>query len=404
MSTSSQNIKCPNCGQLISIDDVLTHQFEEKYKQRELEIVKQRQELQEATKNSQIEINKKVEEKLQLEKLEMWKKAQVAAQKEQESSKAILELQLKEKDEKLKKASDAELALRLEKNKLQDEKNNFELDKQRQLDSERAKIQEEASKKAAEAEQYKIAQLEKKINDNYKIIEEQKRKLDQGSQQTQGEVVELELEQLLKTTFIYDQIVPVPKGVSGADIVQKVYSKNGRLCGQIIWEIKKTKLWTEGWIAKLKDDQRAIKADLAVIISAALPDGTTGFSQRDGVWVCEIRLALALASALRLNLEAVSQEKSLSVGKNEKAEVLYTYLTSIQFKQRVESIVETFTSMQQDLQKEKIAFQSMWAKREQQMQKVINSTVGMYGDISGLAPIQKIDLLEFPKEDQPKLL
>ena len=144
------------------------------------------------------------------------------------------------------------------------------------------------------------------------------RKLEQGSQQTQGEVLELALEELLKAEFPHDEIVPVPKGVSGADIIQKVKDRSSRECGQIVWESKKTKAWSEGWIQKLKDDQRAIKADLAVIVSVVLPEGVKGFVFRDDVWICDIKLAVALATALRINLESLTREKAMSVGKNEK--------------------------------------------------------------------------------------
>lgn len=365
MSVTNQTIKCPACGHLILLSEVMAHQYDEEIKKA---------------------------------KLELWPKALEAAKKEQELSNQSLVQELQEKQLALKKAQELELTLRREKNKLAEDKANFELEKQRQLDADRLKIQQEATKKADEAQQYKLAQLEKKLSDALKANEEQKRKLEQGSQQTQGEVVELELEELLKTTFIYDQILPVPKGVSGADIVQKVHDKGGRVCGQIIWEIKKTKLWTEGWITKLKDDQRTIKADLAVIVSSALPDGVSGFALRDGVWVCELRLATALAGALRLQLESISREKSLSVGKNERLEVLYAYLTGVEFKQRVEAIVEAFSSMQQDLNKERLAYQNIWAKREAQIQRVINNTVGMYGDLSGLVSLPQIKLLELEEE------
>lgn len=500
MPVSDQKIQCPKCGSSISIDDVLTHQIEEKIKKdfaieqkaKEAEIAQQKVELQakeqrlaEALKSAEIEVNKKVSEKIAAEKPALWKKALAEAEKTKSAEvkmleeqlkdkdqklseantealktrldkqkleeerrdfelqktkeiegarkqieaeviaktnqdllklqdklamaeqsknveKKILEDQLKEKDAKLDEAQKNEIEIRKEKNRLEQEKKDFELEKQRQLDAERKKIEEEASKKAAEAEHYKIAQLEKKLTDALRVNEEQKRKLEQGSQQTQGEVLELALEELLKREFPQDEIVPVPKGVTGADIIQKVMDKSGKLCGQIAWESKKTKGWQEGWIQKLKDDQRNIKADLAVIVSTILPENVTGFIFRDGVWICDVKLALALAMSLRINLLNVARERALSVGKNEKMEVLYAYLTGVEFKQRVEAIVETFTTMQDGLKKERLAYEKIWSEREKQIQKVVTNTVGMYGDLSGLVTLPQIKMLELSPGEEAK--
>ena len=201
----------------------------------------------------------------------------------------------------------------------------------------------------------------------------------------------------MKVEFPHDEIVPVPKGVSGADVVQKVKDHSGRVCGQIAWESKKTKAWSDGWIQKLKDDQRVIKADLAVIASATLPEDVKGFVFRDGVWICDIKLIVALAAALRINLLNVSRERAMSVGKNEKMEVLYSYLTGVEFKQRVEAIVEAFTNMDMGLRKERLAYEKIWSEREKQIKKVITNTVGMYGDLSGYVALPQIKTLELPE-------
>jgi hypothetical protein len=418
MSSQEQKIKCPKCGESISIDDVLTHQIgekirkevEDKHKIKEAEILEKEKNLEIETaklesekKNSQIEINKKVNEKLATEKIALWKQAKTEAGKEKEAEKKMLEEQLAEKDAKLQEANENELALRKEKNKLEEDKKNFELEKQRQLDEERSKIIEDASKKATEEQKYIIAQLEKKLSDASKSNEEMKRKLEQGSQQAQGEVLELELEDLLKAEFLQDEIIPVPKGKNGADVIQKVSDHSGRPCGQIVWESKKTKAWNENWVQKLKDDQRMVKADLAVIVSNVLPGNVSGFAFKDGVWICDIKLAIALATALRINLESVNREKNMSVGKNEKMEILYAYLTGVEFTQRVEAIVEAFSSMDDGLKKERMAFEKIWSEREKQIKKVITNTVGMYGDLSGLVTLPQIKTLELPGgDDQEK--
>jgi hypothetical protein len=409
MAINEQKIQCPKCGESISIDDVLTHQIGEKIKkemeavqkQREVELANQQKalaarevKLEEDAKNIQIEINKKTAEKITTEKAILWKQAKTEAEKQKAAEIRLLEEQLNEKNTKLQEATQNELNLRKEKNKLDEERQNFELEKQRQLDEERKNITEEASRKATEEQQYVIAQLKKQLTDATKAKDDLARKLEQGSQKTQGEVLEIELEELLKAEFPHDEILPVPTGVSGADIIHKVIDRTGRVCGQIAWETKKTKSWNENWIQKLKDDQRAIKADLAVIVSAVLPEDVKGFVFRDGVWICDIKLTIALATALRINLESVTREKSMSVGKNEKMEVLYSYLTGVEFKQRVEAIVEAFSSMDAGLKKERMAYEKIWAEREKQNRKAMNNMIGMYGDLSGLVALPQIKTLE----------
>jgi len=409
MRTNEQIIQCPKCGESISIDDVLTRQIEEKIKkdfdatqkireqefeQKSEELKKQAAKIAESKNNIESVVAEKVAGQLSAAKLKLFKEARAEAEKEQDAKTALLEEQLKNKDEKLTQATKNEVELRKDKIKLEEDKQAFELEKMRQMEEAKRAIVEEATKKAAEEQQYVIAQLKKQLTDATKAKDDLARKLEQGSQQTQGEVLELALEELLKAEFPHDEIVPVPKGVSGADIIQKVKDRSGRECGQIVWESKKTKAWSEGWIQKLKDDQRAIKADLAVIVSVVLPEDVKGFVFRDGVWICDIKLAVALATALRINLESLTREKAMSVGKNEKMEVLYSYLTGVEFKQRVEAIVEAFTSMDEGLRKERMAYEKIWSEREKQIKKVITNTVGMYGDLSGLVTLPQIKTLE----------
>jgi len=409
MRTNEQKIQCPKCGESISIDDVLTRQIEEKIKkdfeatqkireqelaQKSEELKKQAAEIAESKNNIESVVAEKVAGQLSAAKLKLFKEARAEAEKEQDAKTALLEEQLKNKDEKLTQATKNEVELRKEKIKLEEDKQSFELEKMRQMEEAKRAIVEEATKKAAEEQQYVIAQLKKQLTDATKAKDDLARKLEQGSQQTQGEVLELALEELLKAEFPHDEIVPVPKGVSGADIIQKVKDRSGRECGQIVWESKKTKAWSEGWIQKLKDDQRAIKADLAVIVSVVLPEDVKGFVFRDGVWICDIKLAVALATALRINLESLTREKAMSVGKNEKMEVLYSYLTGVEFKQRVEAIVEAFSSMDEGLRKERMAYEKIWSEREKQIKKVMNNTIGMYGDLSGLVTLPQIKRLE----------
>jgi len=433
-----QKIKCPSCDTEISIDEVMTHQIEvrikkdlvgqQKIKEAEIakqksEIMQQKKEIEEREKNFNTQVSEKLEEeklkirneakkqikeerkkieeeafKSAIEKNELneatLKKQIEEFEKNKKNDREIFEKQLEDKEKKLNEAREKEIEIRKEKNELEEEKKNFELEKQRQLDRERKKIAEEASTRATEEQQHVIEQLKKQLSDATKAKNDLSRKLEQGSQQTQGEVSELKLEESLKQAFIYDEIIPVPKGKNGADIIQKVISRSGKKCGQIIWEVKNAKAWSKGWIQKLKNDQRIIKAELAVIASTVLPDGVKGFIFRDGIWICDIKMAIALAISLRMNLKAVAKEKAMAVGKDEKVEILYSYLTGVEFRQRVEMIVEAFTGMQNGLNKEKMAYEKIWAEREKQIQKVISNTVGMYGDLSGLVALPQIKILE----------
>ena len=416
MTNFKNKITCPKCGESISIDDVLTQQIGEDIRKemkkqqqmRENEIEVQKRELEKQKKNlddlekkAQDDIARQVAENIDAQKIELKKQLKAEVEKDQLAEPNMLEEQLAEKEDKLRIANEKELEMRKEKNRLEEDRRNFELEKQRQLDEERKTIAEEAGKKAHEEQQYVIAQLKKQLTDATRAKDDLARKLEQGSQQSQGEVFELALEEVLRTEFPYDDVLPVPKGVSGADIIQKVMDRTGRACGQIVWESKKTKAWSEGWIQKLKDDQRAIKADLAVIVSVVLPEDVKGFTFRDGVWICDVKLATALATALRVNLESITCEKAMSVGKNEKMEILYAYLTGVEFKQRVEAIVEAFSNMDDGLRKERMAYEKIWAEREKQIRKVITNTVGMYGDLSGLVTLPHIKRLELGDgEDQ----
>lgn len=419
MTTNEQKIKCPKCGESISIDDVLTHQIEEKIKkdfeitqkikeeelaQKSEDLKKQAADIAESKKEIDSTVAKQVAGQMEKERRELFKEARTEVEKEQNAKTALLEEQLKSKDEKLTQAIKNEVELRKDKIKLEEDKQAFEIEKMRQLEEAKKTITEEATKKATEEQQYVIAQLKKQLTDATKAKDDLARKLEQGSQQTQGEVLELELEEILKAEFPQDEILPVPKGVKGADVIHRIIDRSGRLCGQIVWESKKTKAWSEGWIQKLKDDQRLIKADLAVIVSAALPEGVKGFALRDGVWICDIKLSTALATALRINLESITREKNMSVGKNEKMEILYAYLTGVEFKQRVEAIVEAFTGMDEGLKKERMAYEKIWSEREKQIKKVITNTVGMYGDLSGLVTLPQIKTLELGEGDNEKQL
>jgi len=208
--------------------------------------------------------------------------------------------------------------------------------------------------------------------------------------------LELELEESLRNHFIDDIINPVPKGIRGADVIQCVRNKIGHECGTIIWEAKRTKNWNQGWIEKLKDDQREVHADMAVIISTVLPENVSGFGLIQGIWICDYKSAIPLAAVLRHSLTAIARTRTAMAGRNDKASQLYDYISGIEFRQKVEALVEAFATMKTDLEKEKRAFTKIWSQREKQIEKAVLNTVRLYGDISGLVGknIQEIKALE----------
>jgi hypothetical protein len=233
-------------------------------------------------------------------------------------------------------------------------------------------------------------------------IEVLKQKAQQGCQRSQGEVLELEIESLLMQKFPSDEIVPISNGVRG-DLLQRVRTASGYACGTIIWETKRTQNWTQNWIAKLKQDQRAQKAELAVLVTQALPCGVKAFDFIDGVWVADPSSATGLAMALRQGLVSLANLRLAADGKAGKAEQLYEYLAGTEFRQKIEAIVEAFMAMQIDLEREKRAFAKIWARREKQIGQVIVNTALMYGGIQGIVghgTLPEIACLELPGADR----
>ena len=265
---------------------------------------------------------------------------------------------------------------------------------------------EQAKKEAEEGLKLKVMEAEQTISSMQKQIEDLKRKAEQGSQQLQGEVQELELEALLRAKFARDTIEPVPKGEHGGDALQHVAGPNGQPCGTIIWESKRTKNWSDGWLTKLREDQRAAKAEIAVIVSQSLPKGVDTFGLIENVWVTHTKTVLPVAVTLRHTLIEVASARQASEGQQTKTEMIYQYLTGPRFRHRVEAIVEAFSSMQEDLDKEKKAIIKQWAKREEQIDRVMQATAGMYGDLQGIAgkTIQEIEGLELRALEAPAIV
>jgi hypothetical protein len=345
---------------------------------------------------AQSSLEARVQERLAAERSGLEEAARAAAANENQLELQDLRARAVDTEKRLKEAQDSELRLRAEKRTLESERAALQVEVSRRVDAELAQVREAATRAADEQHRLKDAEKDRKLQEVLRLNEELRRKVQQGSQQTQGEVLEETLEELLGSQFSFDVFEPVCKGTRGADVIQRVYTRSGQKSGAILWESKNTKNWSDGWIDKVKDDQREAKADVAVIVSTALPKGVSGFAYRDGVWVAEARVAVGLATALRNGLTELAATKRAVASKNEAVEVLFTYLTGPEFRQRVEAIVRTFADMQGDLEEEKRVAARRWAKREKQIARVIESTGAMYGDLQGLlgASMPAIALLE----------
>jgi len=391
----SQSILCPNCSFEIEVSEALSTQLREQLR-KELEAEVRRKELalskqaealherEEALEQSRRSLEGEIAERLTKERGRLQQEAISKAQEVIAVDLQDLRSQLAETKEKLGAAQQAELQLRKERRELENEKQALELTVNRKLDEERAKIREEAKREADEQHHLQEADKEKLVNDLRGQIDELKRKSEQGSQQAQGEVMEMELEDFLGTHFPFDTLEAVPVGVHGGDLLHGVHDGNGFHCGTILWESKRTKAWNDGWLPKLRDDQRAARAHVAVLVTAEMPKGLSTFGCIDGVWVTTRSCLLGLVTALRAGMVEIGRAKRSVEGKQNKIEHLYTYLAGSEFRQRVEGIVEAFMSLKEDLESEKRSMQRLWAKREKQIERAVLNTAGLYGDFGGI--------------------
>lgn len=416
-------ITCPKCQTIIpltaSLAAPLIEETKRRYEQeieqistqveeRESAIREKEKLLRDSERKLAEKVEREVEKKLEEERIriigEESEKAKKASAKEVEAKtreNAELHGLLKETDEKLTEALNEQAKALKKQRELDKAQRELELTIETRVQQGLKKERADAKLDAEEKFKFQVAEKEQIIASMQQKIEELQRKAEQGSQQLQGEVLELDLENRLRARFPTDNVEPVPKGEFGGDILHNVLAQSGDHCGTILWECKRTKNWSDGWLTKLRDNQRKARADISVLVSHALPKDIETFDVIDGVWITHPRVALPVAVILRNTLIQVSSARISNEGQQTKAEMIYQYLTGPRFRHRVEAIVEAFSAMQGDLEKERRAIMRQWAKRQEQIERVMTATVGMYGDLQGIAgkSLKEIDGLALDNPD-----
>lgn len=389
-------IKCPSCGHQFEATDAIRDEV-----QRELNLKAKDWQLK-----KEEEYRKKEEEIARKHQEEMLKQKQQMEELIRKNVAADYEMQiklLKEKEEKneikIKESREKELLFLRKEEELKNKAAEMELEIQKKLAAGREELTENIRKQEAEKIEMKQKEYEKKFEDQKKQLEDMQRKLEQGSMQMQGEVMELALEELLRSEFKFDLIDEVKKGAVGADVVQTVINTSHQVCGKIIFESKRTKAFSDGWIEKLKNDQREEGASLAVLVTEVMPKDMPKFGRKDGVWICNFQEVKSLVHVLREMIVREFSVRAAEENKGDKMNLLYEYITSEEFRHRVEAIVEAFSHLKGDIEKEKRAMLKIWKEREKQIDKVMNNTISMYGSVKGIAgnAVGNVKALELPE-------
>lgn len=411
------DIKCPNCGHQFPMEEAVSEEYKKELreqmqaykKQKDAELQKKDAEFAALTTKKETEFNQQLQrEKQQLQQsLEINLRKTISA--DFENKMQLLEQNNKESEEKLKQSRQKELEFLQKEQVLKTREAELEISVQKKLQEERGKLSEELRKleeqKTAAKEtdyQLRLKELEKQLDDQKKLAEEMRRKAEQGSMQLQGEVQELALEAMLQAAFPFDLITEVGKGVKGADCIQTVRNNFGQECGKIIYESKRTKDFGGDWIEKLKADMRSLGADVAVIVTQAMPKDMDGFGEKNGVWICRFTEARAMIALLRDSVIKVNTAARSQQNRGDKMHLLYDYLTGNEFAEQWKAVREGFMSMKLSIQRERDAMEKLWKAREKQLEKVLLNAAHIRGSIEGIAGQDNIDLAL--TDDEEKLL
>ncbi len=402
-------ITCPSCNADFELTEVMRVQltneirseFEAESRKRN-ELLNTRQQELDARlaelEEAEATIDQRVQESIKSQQAELEAASVTKARTELRVEIQDRDDRLEELRVKLGESEAAELALRKRERELQSEKESLELKVAREIARERESILTEGRKLASADFEFKEAENKKLVDDLRKQVGDLKQKIEQGSQQSQGEVMEVALEDRLGTEFSGDTIKPVGKGKKGADCHQDVVSA-GVVCGRIQWESKRTKKFEKKWLAKTRDDQIAARAAVAVIVSQKLPDDIEHFGFVDGVWVCGWQYVECLAMVLRAGLIEVARTHTMRQGHNQKMELTYDYLCGQEFQLRMAGVVDAFKTMTADLELEKAAVRRLWAKREKQILRGLSNASGLCGDLEGLmgSSMEELESLALPR-------
>jgi hypothetical protein len=404
-------VKCPHCGNKFTPEDAIGHEVKlQMQKEFEDKLVMNEKRLTDTIRKQESDRYRN-----QLQLLENERKLKATRVQELESQFVSVqqrEMALKTREEQLeiemrKKLIEREKLFQeqaekraLDKLSLQFHEREQRLKHDREMmELQMKKLANDEVEKARLEERMKNAELQKKLDDQNKLIYEMKRKSEQGSMQMQGEIQELAIEAFLEQSFPRDTVEEVAKGKRGGDCVHVVKDNFERVCGRILYESKRTKHFSYEWIAKVKDDMRLQQANMAVIVTEAFPEGMTRFGEMEGVWICTFTEFKALAFVFRNNLIRIGEILASQENKGDKMHMIYSYVTGNEFKQKLEAAFESFNEMQDDLIKEKALFTSQWAKREKRLFKAMENLVSLYGDVRGIAggAVQEIKSLEVPE-------
>ena len=414
----ANDIKCPNCGTVIDVENVLAADIEQKLQQQYQDKLQQslhkveedkrklladQAVFEEKKKNENEIFAQKIQQEKQKLETEIQEQLRKSISADYENKLRMLQNNNAETEEKLKEARKKELEFLQKEQQLKNKEAEMEITLQKKIQEERTLIADQVRSQEAEKNnvketsyQLKVKELELQLDEQKKLAEEMKRRAEQSSMQRQGESQEILLEAILKENFPFDIIEEVGKGVEGADCMQVIRNSAGTICGKIIYESKRTKAWSNNWIDKLKTDKRNQSADAAILVTQAFPKDIDRFGEKDGIWLCGFSEVNSVAHLLRNGIIKVYEAQKAQEGKGDKMQMLYDYLTGNEFRGQVEAIMEGFMAMKQGITKERIQMEKIWKEREKQLEKVLISTSGMYGSVKGIAgaSIEDIPLLD----------
>ncbi|WP_114310499.1 DUF2130 domain-containing protein [Winogradskyella arenosi] len=409
-------VKCPNCGTSIDVQDILSHQLEEEIKQKyQSEIARTKKQYsveQEKLKQEKLNFEQKkkrenelfqerLAQQLKADKKEIEHKLKQKLKDEQLEQFEALQKELNEKSAQVRELNRSKAEIEKLKREKGELKEAAEAEAQKRLNDILLAEREKIKKLEEDKNELRFKEMQKQLEDQKKLTEEMKRKQEQGSMQLQGEVQELAIEEWLATKFPLDTIEEIKKGARGGDCLQVVHTRTEQNCGTIYYESKRTKDFQPSWIEKFKADIRDRGANVGVLVTEVMPSDMDRMGLKDGIWICNYEEFKGLCTVLREGILQVNNALVTQENKGDKMDLLYDYLTSSTFRMSIEAIVEGFTQMKSDLDSEKRSMQRIWKQREKQIEKVVINTIDMYGSVKGIAgnAIQSVKALELPEGD-----